>query len=134
MLTPILSLLTGAIGSLLTIFLTPRLQHYFWKRQRLGDLQISAAHEIEQITSEFLHNCRVGTNGWFPDELEKTAEVNSLFDRPAREKLSNLERLLSRGGSSGPGMLGPKGEYTTLDFIGLRDEALREIYNEIGLI
>lgn len=48
----IISAGSAIIGSLLTIFLAPRLQHYFWTRQQLAQHRLAVADEINQLTSE----------------------------------------------------------------------------------
>ena len=38
--------LAAIVGSLLTIFLSPRLQHHFWKHQRRDELRLAAIGEF----------------------------------------------------------------------------------------
>ena len=46
--------LIGAAGSLLAILLTPRLQHWFWKRQRRAELLSATLNEFNLLAAEFL--------------------------------------------------------------------------------
>jgi hypothetical protein len=46
--------LIGAVGSLLAILLTPRLQHWFWKRQRRAELLSATLDEFHLLAAEFL--------------------------------------------------------------------------------
>jgi hypothetical protein len=45
--------LSGILGTLLTIFLTPRLQHRFWKYQRREELRFAAITEMNRLVAEF---------------------------------------------------------------------------------
>ena len=45
---------SAILASLLTIVLTPALQHYFWKRQRRDDLRFATASEVNRVASEFI--------------------------------------------------------------------------------
>jgi hypothetical protein len=45
--------LIGVLATLLTIFLTPSLQHYFWRLQRRAELRLATINEVVRVTSEF---------------------------------------------------------------------------------
>ena len=60
----------GAIlGTLLTIFLTPRLQHRFWKYQRREELRLAAINEINRLIAEFSIHYLWGEIGPDPPNL-----------------------------------------------------------------
>ena len=44
---------SGILGTLLTIFVTPRLQHYFWKRQKREGIRLTAGTEVNRLAAEF---------------------------------------------------------------------------------
>ncbi len=44
----------GVLGAILTIFLTPALQHYLWKSQRREDLRLAAINEANRLSAEFI--------------------------------------------------------------------------------
>ncbi len=45
---------SAVLATLLTIFLTPRLQHHFWKYQRRAELRLSVISEINKLLAEFI--------------------------------------------------------------------------------
>jgi hypothetical protein len=51
--TAIISAFVGIASALLTIFLTPNLQHYFWKRQRQAERQFAVIDEVSKLGSEY---------------------------------------------------------------------------------
>lgn len=53
MLTPIL---IGVASTLITLFLSPRLQHYFWSHQRMSELRLRVLERLNPLAAEFLDN------------------------------------------------------------------------------
>ena len=58
----------GILGTLLTIFVTPRLQHYFWKRQKREELRLAVVTDVNRLAAEFQ------SNYLFKDHIEDTSE------------------------------------------------------------
>ena len=52
--TAIIAAFVGIVSALLTNFLVPNLQHYFWKRQRQADRQLTVIDEVTKLGSEFV--------------------------------------------------------------------------------
>jgi hypothetical protein len=50
--TVLLAAMVGVVSALLTIFLTPRLQHYFWTRQRTAERQLAVIEEMNKLVAE----------------------------------------------------------------------------------
>jgi hypothetical protein len=49
--------ISGIASTLLTIFLSPRLQHHFWKLQRADELRLAAISDYNRLTQEYLAAC-----------------------------------------------------------------------------
>ena len=45
-LTTLISAVSAISATLITIFLTPKLQHYFWKHQRRAELRLDVINEV----------------------------------------------------------------------------------------
>jgi hypothetical protein len=52
--TAIIAAFVGIASALLTIFLVPNLQHYFWTRQRQADQQFAVIDKVNKLGAEFL--------------------------------------------------------------------------------
>jgi hypothetical protein len=53
----VLTLITAGsafVGSLLGTFITPRVQHRVWRRQRLLDLQLAVIEDVQNLTTEYI--------------------------------------------------------------------------------
>jgi hypothetical protein len=59
---------TAFFGALLAIFLTPRFQHYFWKRQKREEIRLGVVTEVNRLAAEFQ------SNYLFKDHVENTPE------------------------------------------------------------
>jgi hypothetical protein len=44
---------TAFLAALLAIFLTPRFQHHFWKRQKREGIRRAIATEVNRLAAEF---------------------------------------------------------------------------------
>ena len=128
---------SALLATLLTIFLTPRLQHHFWKYQRRAELRLTATDEINNLAAEFITKYReaerTGNHNFIPsieffqsfDAAE--AKVKALFSTQTFQVFKNMEVMI------GP-HLGPKGKRTVDDFIQARDATMRSLYKEIGIL
>jgi hypothetical protein len=73
-LIPALITFCGAfLGSMLAIFLTPRLQHRFWKRQKREEIRLGIVTDVNRLAAEF------NTNYLFKDHVEITPERTLTF-------------------------------------------------------
>jgi len=124
---------SSVMASLLTIWLTPRLQHYFWKRQRLDDLRLDAINEFNRLAAEFLFEYSSAPQTykpsaeWFKTFLALISNIKARFSEKAFSAFKTMEVLIGPGT---PG-LGPEGNKTISDFVEARDAALRALYAEV---
>jgi hypothetical protein len=49
----IIAFFSGVAAALLTIFLNPRFQHHFWKRQKREELRLAVVTEVNRLSAEF---------------------------------------------------------------------------------
>ena len=126
------------LATLLTIFLTPRLQHHFWKHQRREELRLAVINEVNKLAAEYIENhMEAEASGnqnfkpsiqWFQAFQAATAQVKALFSDATFEEFKKLEVMI------GPN-LGPSFRHRTVDdFIQARDTALRSFYKEVGVL
>ncbi len=135
--TTTVSLVAGAVGAgsaLLTIFLTPRLQHYFWKRQRRSELRLETAEEVNDIAAPFVHTVSSLVEWELSEQflaniLVVRGRVKALFSEKAFDGFLAMQYFIAASGSRVRG-LGPEGKGSTDDFILASDEALRTLYEE----
>jgi len=133
--TPVLiGLGSGMIGTLATIFLSPRLQHHFWKRQRFAELRLAVAQEVNQHAANFyivhVKNDSYELSARFLTALEETeGKVKVLFSDEAFQSYKKMQRLIAATGGRAKG-LGPQGVATAYDFLSARDAALAKLYEE----
>ncbi len=50
----IVGLASGIVGALLATFIAPRIQHYFWREQRLADLRFATIKSVNHLMAEYL--------------------------------------------------------------------------------
>ena len=129
MTTALIAGVAAVLGSLLTIFLTPRLQHHFWKYQRRAELQLATAKEVNRLATEFLTRKLVPVSPiqpdadatWFTALNIAGGEVEVLFSPEASAALQRLDQLTDAHA--------PK--FDRDEFVAARDELLRLLYSEI---
>jgi len=128
----LIGVIVGIISTLLTIFLTPRIQHYFWVYQRLSDMRLPVIKEFNNLAAEFLNNYLNDlkyhpTDQFFKSFMVVTANIKALFSQKAFDCFKEFEVMI------GPDLGPSKG--STESFIRARDTVLRALYNEaIGKI
>jgi len=120
--------LIGVISTLLTLFLTPRIQHYFWGYQRMSELRLAAYKELNSLAAEFFNNYINNpeyrpTEQFFKSLMVLTADIKVLFSQKAFDRFKEFEIMI------GPN-LGPAGKGSFEAFIKARDAALRALYAE----
>lgn len=122
------SILIGVASTLITLFLSPRLQHYFWGHQRISELRLRVLERLNSLAAEFLYNYLKNSDFQPDDQFYRslmilTADIKILFSQQAFDRFKELEVMI------GPN-LGPTGKGSIGAFIDARDAALRAIYAE----
>ena len=125
---PLTVALVAISSSLLTIFLTPRLQHHFWKYQRCDELRLEAINEFNRLTNEFLAAQNFGRpihdpERWFAAMNTAAARVEVLFSDHASLAIKAVDNMIKPG-------VRLQGEGAE-DFVKVRDAALRALYREV---
>ena len=125
----LIGMIGSIMGSLVTIFLTPRLQHYFWGYQRLGEIRLSAINELNSLAAEFLNEYMKNPNPTFrPDDaffrrlMVASANMKVLFSEEAYRAFKGFEVMF------GPNLGLAKGAVDV--FVDARDKALTALYKE----
>jgi len=124
----IISGLIGIVSALVTIILTPRLQHYFWGYQRMSELRLSAFKDLNRLAAQFIYNYNQDpkfrpTKEFFNELTMTSADIKILFSETAFNLYREFEYMI------GPG-LGPNGKGTLQGLIERRDTALKALYGE----
>jgi len=128
----VLSAGSAVVATLLTLFLTPGLQHHFWKRQRREELRLATIKEVNRLASEFITNS-IADPAFTPSQellqslQSASADVRALFSSRAWRAFRELELMIAPNPSGG----GPR---APADLIAARDRALRALYQEVGLL
>jgi len=121
-------------GSLLTIFFSPRLQHYFWTRQRRVEIQHSVINELNRLMSEYIVKYK-GDGSYRPSEefhqslATVTAQVTTLFSAASLQLFNKMTNLIPYTPGIHTGFTLYQQEVSKA-----RDAALRSLYQEIGLL
>ena len=120
--------LVGVISTLLTLLLTPRIQHYFWGYQRLSEIRLDVLKEMNNLAAEFLNNYIKDSQYRPTDQFFKaltitSANIKILYSDRAFKCFKEFEDMI------GPNM-GPTGNSSIEAFIETRDAALRALYKE----
>jgi hypothetical protein len=119
--------LIGLFSTLVTLFLTPRLQHYFWGYQRLSELRLSILREINDLTADFLNNYMNNSSyqplpSFFKTLTVLAANIRVLYSAQSFTHFKALEIMI------GPN-LGPSGG-SVEQFIEKRELLLKALYKE----
>lgn len=135
--------LVGVLATLLTIYLTPSLQHKFWQRQRLAELRFQVVEKLNSMMADFLTNYLaqegrsdryVPSRDFFKELHVVNSMVAALFSTQTWDAFKRLEVKISPWlGGAGPDASGRLHVGTVDEFIKARNEALRALYREIGL-
>jgi hypothetical protein len=133
----IIGLGSGVVSTLLTIILSPRLQHHFWTRQRSAELRVEVANKVNEEAGDFITG-----HGMFEDyslSFQQLAtmqvvegQVKALFSDESVKSYMQMQRLIAAKAGRSRG-LGPEGKSTIDDFLMARDAALRDLYKEAGI-
>ncbi len=124
-------------ATLLTIFLTPRLQHRFWKYQRRTELRLQAVDEINKLMAEFIEyyieaetkrETYRGSIEFYQLFQAAAAKVKALFSDKTFNIFTKMEVMI------GPRLDPPSIQRTVDDIIQARDATLRALYEEVGIL
>ncbi len=58
--TAMISAGSAFVGGLISVLLTPKLQHYFWKHQRRVEVRLATINELNELASQFLYGVTAG--------------------------------------------------------------------------
>jgi len=122
--------LSGAGSSILTIWLSARLQHHYWGRQQLAELSLTTIHEIEKLCAVFIICTQRHDKRELPEDFNYRLEIarsqlKVLFSKKAPAPYEELQSLILKGTGK---------EYGPHDFDNMRETLLRVLYAEIGII
>ena len=89
----------GIISSLLTMSITPTLQHYFWKRQRREEIRLAVVEEINKLAAEFITNHIADPSFRPSNEFHQSfqviaAKAKVLFSPQVFQDLKRMEELI----------------------------------------
>ena len=132
----------GILGTLLTIFVTPRLQHYFWKRQKREELRLAVVTEVNRLAAEFQ------SNYLFKDHIEDTSErglrfaqswialngqVKDLFSESTFQTYERMYRHVITAPLFSKQEIMDRAP-RLIEFEKVRDVAMQALYKEIGIL
>ena len=126
--------LIGVLATLLTIFLSPALQQYFWMSKQREELRLKTVDEINALLSEYItkHIDAANRNerydppvAFFQSLRVAQVKLEVLFSADTFGAYKRAEVMIAHGG------LGPGG--TIEGFITAHQAALRAMYAELGL-
>ncbi len=125
--TVLVAALAAVSSSLLTIFLTPWLQHHVWKYQRRDELRLAAINDFNRLTNDFLawelYRHPISRPEWFAAMNTAGATIEVLFSHQASLAIQAVDQLVKPGL-----MLDPTQREK---FVETRDAALRTLYREV---
>ena len=129
--------LTGAVigiaAALLTIFLTPLVQQYFWVGKQREELRLKTVDEINALLSDYITKHIDAEHrgerydppvAFFQSLRVADAKLKVLFSEGTLRVYKRAEVMISHGG------LGPGGSID--GFISAQEDALRAMYKELG--
>lgn len=129
----LIGFLAGVLVTLLTIFLTPLLQHYFWIGRQREEVRLKTIEEINALLSgyitEHIHAEHRGERydppvSFFHSLRVAEVKLRVLFSEGTVAAYTRAQVMVSHGG------LGPGG--TVEGFAAAHEDALRAMYRELG--
>lgn len=129
----LIGFLAGVLVALVTTFLTPLLQHFFWIGRQREELRLKTVDEINALLSryitEHIHAEHRGEQydppvAFFQSLRVADAKLRVLFSEGTFAAYKQAEVMISHGG------LGPEG--TIEGFMAAHEDALRTMYTELG--
>jgi len=119
--------LTGIGASIVTVLLTPWLQHHFWKRQKRFELQFATFEAVNSLFGEFVVMVRgmsnVDMNDIFRRVTELRPRVNLLFGSPASSAFLEAHRYIVEAQP-----------WDVTQFVLRSDDAQRALLQEMGFV
>jgi hypothetical protein len=125
----------GVAATLLTIFLTPALQHYFWMLKRREELRLGVIDDINRLLSDYITKHIDCTHrgerydppvSFFESLRVVDTKLRVLFSDDTFKAYKQAEVMIAHGG------LGPGG--TIEKFVAAQEATLRAMYGEVGLL
>jgi len=143
-LTAIIAAFVGIASALLTIFLAPNLQHYFWTRQRQAERQLAIIDEMNKLIAEYLWECCRGYDDassrnepidldeqflerFMPALLAAEAQGIALFSSSTRQVVNEISSLMHQGPTGKPW------HDFLAAFYKARMSAFHALYQEVGI-
>jgi hypothetical protein len=122
---PLTIALVSVGSTLLTLLVTPWLQHHFWKYQRRAELRLAAINEFNRLVndpiSRNLFRQPPPQAEWFSELNRACATIKALFSVEASAAAEKIDKFLK------PGI----GLQDAEDFVAARDAALYALYCEV---
>ena len=123
---PLTIALVAVGSSLLTIILTPLLQHHFWRYRARDDLRLGAIKEFNRLTAEYITGVLFGApppgHQWLAALNTASSDIQALFSKEAFRAIQSVDELIGRG---------PQRNERADRFADARDAALRALYGEV---
>jgi hypothetical protein len=128
----LVSFLTGAIGALVAIVLTPWIQHFFWNLARRAEIRFTAITEINNLWATFLdHVIRRGQErqsqlsaDFFTRLDAASAQVRALFSSKDLETFETVHAMIGHS---------LKPDVAVHEFVSARQRALDDFYKSMGI-
>ena len=137
MISALIAFISVLTGSLLTIMLTQRLQHYFWLTLRHAELCLADIEDCAKLIAEFaqhlpeiLHskNLTDEDRDLFLRWNKLSLEIHALFAKCTVDKFTELDRIIDTYSGHYPSEV-----FDNQAFLQARFTAMITLYKEIGL-
>ena len=137
----LIGVFSGVGTSLLSARVAPHFEHRYWQAERLFEARSATAKELKRLLAEYLAGHIAKDTGQEPDWKPSRefwvawhameTDVNTLFSAASRKAVKAAQVLLTAEG--GLGMRDDRPRKTDDDFIRAGNDAMRALYEEIGL-
>jgi hypothetical protein len=130
--------IVGIMSALLTILITPNLQHYFWRRQRHAEWQFAMIEELNMLIAAMEPRLAGLVSGVMGQEERQTyqemvgllANIRALFFPLASERCQALHQAIRAGWSAtDPELRGRMRQHIQE----IHQDALRALYQDMGI-
>ena len=137
----LIGVFSGVGTSLLSARAAPHFEHRYWQAERLFEARSATAKELKRLLAEYLAGHIAKDTGQQPDWKPSRefwvawhameTDVNTLFSAESRKAVKAAQVLLKAEG--GLDMRDDRRRKTDDDFIRAGNDAMRALYEEIGL-
>jgi hypothetical protein len=136
--TLVIAPLIGIVSALLTMLLTPTLQHYFWRRQRYVERQFAMIEELNTLIAALEPRLAGLVSGVMGREERQTyqemvgllANIRALFSPLAFERCQVLHQAIRAGwNATDPELRGQMRQHIQE----IHQDALRAMYQDMGI-